>query len=142
VFSLHDDEGAAFGDSWRIAKLKHTMARAVAGENVGDPAVIRRIGAGRSAVFQVRPRVDIDNEGSTNATVIEVEGRDRPGFLYDIANALFLEGLSISSARVATYGERAMDVFYVRDPFGQKIVDPDRVAAIKTRLLAAVTAGS
>ena len=74
--------------------------------------------------------------------MIEVEGRDRPGFLYDIANALFLEGLSIASARVATYGERAMDVFYVRDAFGQKIVNTERLAAIKARLLAAVTAGS
>ena len=142
VFALHDREGTAFGDSDRIAKLKRTMARAVAGENVGAPTVTRRIGAGRSAVFQVRPRVDIDNEGSSNATVIEVEGPDRPGFLYDIASALYLEGLSISSARVATYGERAMDVFYVRDAFGQKIVNPQRLAAVRAQLLAAAAAGS
>ena len=141
VFSLQDDDGAPFGDPHRIAKLERTMARAVAGENFFNPAVTRRVGAGRSAVFQVRPRVDVDNEGSMNATVIEVEGRDRAGFLYDIANALFMEGLSISSARVATYGERAMDVFYVRDAFGRKIANPQRRAAIKTRLLAAVTAG-
>ena len=141
VFSLHDDDGAPFSDPHRIAKLKRTMARAVAGENFFNPAVTRRVGAGRATVFQVRPRVDVDNEGSMNATVIEVEGRDRAGFLYDIANALFTEGLSISSARVATYGERAMDVFYVRDAFGRKIANPERLAAIKTRLLAAVTAG-
>src|SRR5205085_2925980 len=141
VFSLQDDDGSAFGDPHRISKLRKTMARAVAGEGTGKPALTRRVGAGRAAVFKVNPRVDIDNEGSTNATVIEVEGRDRPGFLYDTANALFLEGLSISSARVTTYGERAMDVFYVRDAFGRKIANPQRRAAIKTRLLAAVTAG-
>jgi len=142
VFSLHDDDGAAFADSHRIAKLRRAMARAVAGRNFGEPTVTRRVGSQRAAVFQVRPRVEFDNEGSANATVIEVEGRDRAGFLYDIANALFLEGLSISSARVATYGERAMDVFYVRDAFGQKITSLDRLGAVKTRLLAAVAAGS
>jgi [protein-PII] uridylyltransferase len=140
VFSLLDSDGAPFGDSHQIENLKHTMVRAASGETRG-PAVIRRIGARRSTVFQVRPRVDFDNEGSANATVIEVEGRDRPAFLYDTANALFLEGLSISAARVATYGERAMDVFYVRDPFGQKIRNPERLAVIRTRLLAALTAG-
>ncbi|HEX3430859.1 MAG TPA: [protein-PII] uridylyltransferase [Rhizomicrobium sp.] len=141
VFSLHDQDGAPFGDATLVTKLRRTMVRAVAGDNFGSPAVFRRVGAQRIAVFRVRPRIDIDNEGSANATVIEVEGRDRPGFLYDIAQALFLEGLSIASARVATYGERAMDVFYVRDTFGQKIVNSERLATIKARLLAAVTAG-
>ena len=53
--------------------------------------------------------------------MVEVEGLDRPGLLYDVTQALFESGLSISSAIVATYGERAVDVFYVRDGFGHKI---------------------
>ncbi|HEX9159758.1 MAG TPA: [protein-PII] uridylyltransferase, partial [Rhizomicrobium sp.] len=141
VFSLRDDESPGFGGSNRLAKFRLTMARAVAGDKACGPAVIRRVGARRTAVFQVRPRVEFDNEGSTHATVIEVEGRDRPGFLYDVANALFLEGLSISSARVATYGERAMDVFYVRDAFGRKIIDSERLAAVRKRLLEAISPG-
>ena len=58
--------------------------------------------------------------------MIEVEGLDRPGFLYDVTQALFESGLSISSSMIATYGERAVDVFYVRDGFGHKIRHPDR----------------
>ena len=63
--------------------------------------------------------------------MIEVEGLDRPGLLYDVTRAIFESGLSISSAMVATYGERAIDVFYVRDGFGHKIIHPDRLAAVE-----------
>jgi [protein-PII] uridylyltransferase len=86
----------------------------------------------------VRARVHFDNDASVTATVVEVEGLDRPGLLYDVTHALFESGLSISSAIISTYGERAMDVFYVRDGFGHKITHPDRLKAVETRLLAAL----
>jgi [protein-PII] uridylyltransferase len=56
------------------------------------------------------------------------------GLLYDVTQALYDSGLSISTSMVATYGERAVDVFYVRDGFGHKIIHPDRLAAIEMRL--------
>jgi [protein-PII] uridylyltransferase len=70
-----------------------------------------------------------------------VRGLDRVGFLYDIATALFESGLSISSAMIATYGERVVDVFYVRDGYGHKVIHPERLKAIEARLLAAVAGG-
>jgi len=69
---------------------------------------------------------------------VEVRGLDRLGFLYEVAAALFESGLTISSAMIATYGERVVDVFYVRDGYGHKIVHPDRLKAIEARLLRAV----
>jgi [protein-PII] uridylyltransferase len=69
------------------------------------------------------------------STVIEVESTDRIGLLYDITRALFETGLSISSAIVATYGELAVDVFYVRDGFGHKLVNPRRLADIEAKLM-------
>ena len=91
--------------------------------------------------FKVTPRVHFDNEASPTATVIEVEGLDRPGFLYEVAYALFQSGLSISSSMVATYGEKAVDVFYVRDGFGHKVVHPERLAAVRERPHAAMRGG-
>jgi [protein-PII] uridylyltransferase len=54
-------------------------------------------------------------------TVIEVNGRDRPGFLYDVTRAITDLGLQIASAKITTYGERVVDVFYVKDVFGHKV---------------------
>ena len=62
------------------------------------------------------------------------------GLLYDLAQALTDLGLSIVTARVATYGERAVDAFYVRDAFGLKVTHETKLADIRKRLLALIAA--
>ncbi|MFP4537981.1 MAG: [protein-PII] uridylyltransferase [Dichotomicrobium sp.] len=71
--------------------------------------------------FSVEPQVIIDNTLSNELTVIEVNGLDRIGLLYDLADALASLNLNIASAHVATFGEKVVDVFYVMDRAGKKI---------------------
>ncbi|HCS72158.1 MAG TPA: hypothetical protein DIW51_19530, partial [Rhodospirillaceae bacterium] len=79
--------------------------------------------------------VIMDNQASNTHTVIEINGHDRPGFLYDVTSVLTQEGLQIASAQITTYGERVVDVFYVKDIFGLKIRHADKLKSIETRLL-------
>jgi len=65
------------------------------------------------AAFQVTPYLSFSNDLSDVATVIEASGRDRPGLLADLSDAIAKQGLSLHSARIDGYGERATDVFYV-----------------------------
>jgi len=88
----------------------------------------------KSALFKNLTRVIIDNDASVSNTVIEVNGSDRPGFLYAITSALTAQGLQISAAKVTTFGSRAVDVFYIRDNFGLKIVHPDKLRTIENTL--------
>ncbi len=67
--------------------------------------------------------------------MIEVTGLDRPGLLYELTTTLSKLNLNIASAHVATFGERAVDVFYVTDLMGAKIDAPQRQAAIKRALV-------
>ncbi|MGE0008500.1 MAG: [protein-PII] uridylyltransferase [Parvibaculaceae bacterium] len=90
----------------------------------------------RLQAFTVPPRVIIDNESSNLFTVIEVNGLDRVGILYDLTEALYHLNLNIGSAHITTYGERVIDVFYVTDLTGAKIVGAARRAEIERRLLA------
>jgi [protein-PII] uridylyltransferase len=55
--------------------------------------------------------------------------------LYQLTNALSKLNLNIASAHVATFGERARDVFYVTDLLGAQIIAPTRQAAVKSALL-------
>jgi [protein-PII] uridylyltransferase len=87
------------------------------------------------APFHVTPEVVIDNTLSGRHTVIEVSGLDRPGLLYDMTTALGKLNLNIASAHVATFGEKAVDVFYVTDLTGTKVSHPSRQAAIRRTLL-------
>ncbi len=67
--------------------------------------------------------------------MVEVTGLDRPGLLFELTATLSKLNLNITSAHVATFGERAVDVFYVTDLFGAKIASATRQAAIKRALI-------
>ena len=100
------------------------------------PEVVARRAAGRKMrPFVVEPEVIINNQWSDRYTVIEVSGLDRPGLLYELTTAISKLNLNIASAHVATFGERARDVFYVTDLLGAQINAPTRQAAIKSALV-------
>ena len=102
------------------------------------PEAVARRAAGRSGkmrAFVVEPEVTLNNHWSDRYTVIEVSGLDRPGLLYQLTTAISKLNLNIASAHVATFGERARDVFYVTDLLGAQINAPTRQAAIKSALI-------
>ena len=94
-------------------------------------------GAGAAKTsFQVPPEVVIDNALSDQFTVIQVSGLDRPGLLYELTSAISDLNLDITSAHITTFGEKAVDVFYVTDITNKKISNPGRQTVIKDRLVA------
>jgi len=139
VFSIQDAEGGTFGDTSRVERLRQSIENTLRGVVYLRQTIAKRPPKKKASAFRVTPRVDFDNEASNTATVVEVEGLDRPGLLYEVTDAIFASGLSISSAMVSTYGERAVDVFYVRDGFGHKVRHEERLKAVRQRLLAALT---
>ena len=97
-------------------------------------AMARRTVRSKAKPFVIEPEVTINNQWSDRYTVIEVSGLDRPGLLYELTTAISKLNLNIASAHVATFGERARDVFYVTDLLGAQINAPTRQAAIKSAL--------
>lgn len=77
----------------------------------------------------------VSNALSFKFTVIEVTGLDRTGLLHDMTRALADLNLSIGSAHISTYGEKAIDVFYVTDLTGYKIENKARKRRIHRRLM-------
>jgi [protein-PII] uridylyltransferase len=141
VFYVQDQARAPFGaDNPRatqrlIAALADaSRAEAVRGEARRPPAL------GRPSPFTLSPLVAIDNEASRGATVIEASGRDRPGLLEALARALSEANLSIQSAHIDSYGERAADAFYVVTEEGGKLVDEARAGELRGRLTAVLEA--
>ncbi|HVU20775.1 MAG TPA: [protein-PII] uridylyltransferase [Rhizomicrobium sp.] len=138
VFSVQDAVGGPYGDAARVIRLREAIHKTLTGELQPQARFSQERLPNRIKAFSARPRVNFDNDASILATVVEVEGLDRPGLLYEITRALFESRLSISSAIVSTYGERAMDVFYVRDGFGHKITHPERLRSVEERLFQAL----
>ncbi len=142
TFYVRNAVGGPFDRPEHLARLKRAIERTLAGSLKPWQELARRKSPipSRLRVFQVTPRVLIDNKASARATVIEVNGRDRPGLLYDLTRALSKLQLMIHGARIATYGARAVDVFYVQDALGDKIESPARLERIRARLLEALGA--
>ena len=139
TFQVQDAEAHAVTGARQLAALERRVREALSGEIDLRQEVRRRRGwPSRTAVFTVPPRVLIDNRASATHTVIEVNGRDRPGFLFDVARALSDLSLRITTARIATYGERVVDVFYVKDVFGLKVVHDGKLARVHEILLQAI----
>jgi len=139
TFTVQDSAGGAFAGHERVRRLRERMDQALSGRlhlRKELDAVRRRSGGGaRTRAFHVAPRVLIDNKVSRQHTVIEVNGRDRPGFLFDVTAALTQLGLQIASAHISTFGERVVDVFYVKDVFGLRIERPEQLERIRATLL-------
>ncbi|SDR32518.1 UTP--GlnB (protein PII) uridylyltransferase, GlnD [Rhizobiales bacterium GAS191] len=89
----------------------------------------------RAKTFDVASEVVIDNTLSSRHTVVEVSGLDRQGLLFDLTSQLSALNLNIVSAHIATFGERAVDVFYVTDLTGAQITAATRQNTIRRRLL-------
>ncbi len=89
----------------------------------------RRLPAGRQSTD-----VQVDNETSDRATIIDVFAEDRQGLLYVITRAIFTLGLSVQAARISTRLDQVADVFYVTDSKGGKVTDPARLEAIRATL--------
>ncbi|UUL81646.1 [protein-PII] uridylyltransferase [Sphingomonas qomolangmaensis] len=141
-FLVQDPLGRPFDDEGQLARLKTTIADALANRaRLTERLQGKPLPRPRADAFSIEPAVLIDNKASNRFTVIEVNARDRPALLFDLANALFQSKVTIHSAHVATYGERAVDTFYVTDLLGDKIDSTSRLKAVERRLIEAA-AGS
>ena len=119
----------------RAQRITETINRLLEGREKLQPLLQRRRTAQRHAgTFVVEPEVSVSNTLSQRLTVIEVSGRDRPGLLYELTSAISDLSLDIASAHVTTFGEKAVDVFYVTDLIGKQITAEPRQTAIKKRL--------
>jgi [protein-PII] uridylyltransferase len=141
TFWVQDAAGGAFDQPHRLARLSVLIEQALSGRlrlateiRKASRALLGR----RMRAIHVPPRVVIDNHASNTHTVLEVNGRDRPGLLHDVTAAISEHGLQIASAHVTTYGVRAVDVFYVKDVFGLKVENERKLAALREALLVAL----
>ncbi|MFT6580166.1 MAG: [protein-PII] uridylyltransferase [Alphaproteobacteria bacterium] len=139
TISIQDAKGHEFDQIKNLERLKKRLEEALTGQlRMAAEFEKRPPRPKRERLFAVAPRVLIDNKASNTYTVIEVNGRDRAGFLYDVTGALFQLGLQISSAKISTFGEEVVDVFYVKDVFGMKIDHKMKLKQIRESLLAAL----
>ena len=76
-------------------------------------------------------RIKVDNKTSENFTILDIKCKNAPGVLYKITKTLTSLGIQINTANVSTYGDRVVDIFYVKNAFGSKVDDTTTIDKIK-----------
>ena len=140
-FRLQTDDRQAVTNQAKLKMLTSRIEQALMGEMNLHIALEKKWQSqpARLRALSVSPRVIVTNKRSKSHTVIEVNGRDRPGLLYQLTYHIAQLGLQITSASVSTYGEKAVDVFYVKDIFGLQMKSDRGIEAVKVKLLSLIT---
>ena len=136
TFAIQDFDGNPITDPEKQARVRGRIIGVLEGRirlNQELAHTRHRLPA-RVQAMEVPPRVIIDNTASKVCSVIEINGHDRPGFLFDVTKAITDLGLQIASAHISTYGERVVDVFYVKDVFGMKVEHETKIRQIREGL--------
>ena len=138
AIDLFEVEGAFQGDvdeeRWR--KFRGALRKAVEGRLSLEYRVQEKRTYYPAPRADIPVKVTVDNGASDFFTVIEVAAPDRIGLLFDITRTLTDLQLDVHIAKVATYGERVIDAFYVRDVVGRKIEDQEHQREIEKALTA------
>ncbi|WP_424832423.1 [protein-PII] uridylyltransferase [Ruegeria sp.] len=142
AFWIQDAEGHPFEAS-RLPRLTQMIHKTLKGEVVARDALKSRDKIKkRERAFNVPTHITFDNDGSEIYTIIEVDTRDRPGLLYDLARTLAAANVYIANAVIATYGEQVVDTFYVKDMFGLKYHSESKQRSLESKLRTAITEGA
>ncbi|MCY4303900.1 MAG: [protein-PII] uridylyltransferase [Aestuariivita sp.] len=142
TFWLQDSEGKPYEAS-RLPRLSKILQKTLKGEVITLDALKSRDKIKkRERVFNVPTHITFDNEGSEIYTIIEVDTRDRPGLLYDLARTLAVMNVYVATALIATYGEQVVDTFYVKDMFGLKYHAKSKQKMLEKRLRQAIAEGA
>jgi len=139
-FLVQDPLGGRFDHPDQLERIKRAIEDALSDRKKLIARLTERpLARRRAEAFTVVPNVLIDNLASNRFTVIEVTARDRPALLLNLAFAMFQSKVTVHSAHIATYGERAVDTFYVTDLLGGKIESKQRLTTLEKRLLESIS---
>ncbi|WP_353535463.1 [protein-PII] uridylyltransferase [Cognatishimia sp. WU-CL00825] len=141
AFWIQDSEGSPY-EARRLSRLSQMIHKTLRGEVVASEAIKSRdVIKKRERAFKVPTTITFDNDGSEIYTIIEVDTRDRPGLLFDLAKTMAASNIYIASAVIATYGEQVVDTFYVKDMFGLKFHSESKQRTLEKRLIEAINKG-
>ena len=116
----HNDE--AITDPQRLEEIQQRLKRQLA--EPGLPSQQQGHLSRQQRHFPIATEVWFRDDLRNQRTIMEVTTSDRPGLLARLARALLECSVLLQSAKIATFGERAEDIFFVTDSECQPLDAP------------------
>ena len=137
-FQCEDSDFEGRPPKQRLDEIREMTLSTASSTGIINPKFSKRHKKGASSkteAARIEFRVEIDNQTVTSATIIDVFARYKLGSLYAIAKRIYELELDVHFARISTYGEQVVHVFYLTDKNGNKIRDPHKLAEIQNQVL-------
>jgi [protein-PII] uridylyltransferase len=134
TFVVLDHAGKPVSDARALAQLQKSMRDQLLDPQPGREAIT--IGVSRQLKhFPIETRVTFSPSPKGQLTIMEVTAQDRPGLLYQVALALKQCGVNLMAAKVATFGERAEDIFFVNSRERRLLTDKNQLKCLETEIV-------
>ncbi len=122
TFIAFDHTGQAISDPKLLLQLQSALRGQLLDPRPGRNAATVHLPR-QLKHFPIDTKVSFSPSSNGQSTLMEVVAQDRPGLLYQVALSLQHCKARLITAKVATYGERAEDMFFITDRNGQPIAD-------------------
>jgi [protein-PII] uridylyltransferase len=130
---VQDSQRKSYSDPRHRARIVRAVVQAIDSDDLPKLPALPNLPR-RRAAFRVAPSVVFAPGASSRTTVVEVNARDRDGLLARLALVIHRLGHQVHSAHITTYGERAVDTFYLTNAIGKKLGD-EELAELRLHLL-------
>ncbi|NND00728.1 MAG: [protein-PII] uridylyltransferase [Gammaproteobacteria bacterium] len=128
-FKANVDDGESGEASDYMRFLENQLRRLILSDK--NSKAIRRRKASRALKhFPIKPRVSFSFHNPTYTTM-EVVAQDQPGLLHNVALILQHHQIKLVGAKVATFGERAEDIFFIQRQDLRPVTDDQILADLE-----------
>lgn len=128
-----DENGKPVQDANRIQELQQQLTRRISHPDKDLPRSNRQLPRTLKA-FRFATDVQFWADEKHARTAMQVMAFDRPGLLSRVARALLDCGVQLHNAKIATYGERAEDIFYITTENEQPLTDDIQLDCLRTTI--------
>ena len=130
TFLVLEADGSQLTDTLRIDELKEKLIHYITQPETATPGITKHIPRAAKH-FKFSTRVSFENNEIQNQTMMKVTAYDRPGLLSQIGSAMHACEVTLHKAKIATYGEKAEDIFFITDDKGNAVNDQKQLTCLE-----------
>jgi [protein-PII] uridylyltransferase len=130
TYIVLEEDGSVIEDRKRAEEIQDQLRTALRRLDI-LPLPSGRLKERKLKHFAIPTRVEFSIDPANGRTIMEVTAADRPGLLSCVGMALAFCGARLQGAKIATYGERAVDIFFITDRNNRMIDDPIKFECLR-----------
>lgn len=130
TFLVLEADGSQLTDSMRIEELKEKLTHYILEPGTATPGITQHIPRAAKH-FKFPTRVSFENNEIQNQTIMKVVAYDRPGLLSQVGSAMHACDVTLHKAKIATFGEKAEDIFFISDKKGNPVNETDKITCLE-----------